>query len=247
MIDRLPFAREFMKPAGMLGMTPLHCLFEEVTPNVTEKIKTAKLLISRGLVNPNQLDHIGDTALHYAARKINFVQPRLMENAYKMVEALLRMGCRAESWNVNGNSPISMALGRHSGDASQRLLEMLLAFGANIQKEKYLYPVEPFTITCFDFQDRRHSGAINRGLFSAIEDLRQSNALFSLKRLCRNAIRRRLMANADDAIRSSTCIPDEMKKYLLVENEPNVLDWSNDWNENNYQYLKNRLGYENQM
>jgi len=60
-------------------------------------------------------------------------------------------------------------------------------------------------------------------LLGALIELRECNALQSLQRICRTAIRRRLKAKADDSIASLQCLPLGLKSFLLVDDEPMIL------------------------
>jgi len=190
--------------------------------NAQENAKTIEQLIVRGLVDPHQTDGLGCTALHFAIRCGNTV----------VVEKLLRLGCRTDMFTKYGESPLSTAIGPQSSfvkPPSGPIVELLLAFGVDLQQELYLYSKEELPLKYEDPQYgyRRSQGKeMDLALVEALKDLRRSNVMFSLQHTCRNVLRRHLKPKADEIIRGITCIPDKMKKFLLVEEEPNFFDWS---------------------
>lgn len=164
-----------------------------------------------------------------------------------LVEIMLRAGCPLDVTEKNPNTALCYALkGRQYERPSIRILELLLAFGIDLQKELFLddlsFEKSPeYAKSCgksdelislrrtgYNLQallDGRDIHKIDQDVLKALRDLCESNKMLSLQRLCRNKIRRHLKGKADLIIRNlmEFEISKTMKAFLLVENEPAVL------------------------
>lgn len=146
----------------------------------------------------------------------------------ELVEALLRIGYSTDIPDFYGNTPLSITLFRcnssvtESNTISLKIIELLLAFGINLHKEKCLHLERNLENTMPNRYNNERS-FWNSVLLENLRELRQSNILYSLKRACRKVIRRYLGKKADEIICNLTCLPENLRVYLLVKNEPPVL------------------------
>lgn len=201
-VDKEASFRE-IKAEDERGLTPLLSIWSAgFDPrHFASSIQTTKLLFYNGASPKKAI-----TVLHMAIRA----------NSCSVVEFLLRSGCTSNCVESKGPSPLSIAIFE---SYSTRIIERLLAFGVDLEKEP-------------DLQQTRFESALQRyhkddveliGL-KALRELHRSGKMISLKKLCRGAIRRYLEPNADDIIQKLTDLPSDVKSYLLVEREAPYLD-----------------------
>jgi len=221
LVERIPFAKELIQRQTTIGSTALHIAVVDACNDRREGRLIATSFIARELIDIDQLDRDHRTALCYAVQ----------HNHFSTVELLLRFGCRTDGFDQDGFSALKIAMRRNSfyfSETNFQIVELLLAFGVDLRKESYLYSDEEMP-ECFHGQDE--ASRLNRDTTKLIAErlevlrqLRRSCAMESLQRLCRTNIRRHLKHKADRVISSLTCIPNKMKTFLLVKDEPRVLN-----------------------
>lgn len=183
--------------------------------------KIAKVLVTSGYGDTEYRNEAGDSCLHPAIEYLNF----------PVLDTLLRAGCETNVFNQNGVSPLSLALFRSHQEQlfekhrrlGQQMVELLLAFGVDLQQELYLFEDHelPEEYRGPEYANRRQTGEIDPQWLEALRQLRRSNEMLSLKRQCRNFIRQQLKPNADKIIDQlpDTSLPRELIKYLKLEEE----------------------------
>jgi len=177
-------------------------------------------LITRRLVDIDTIDLDNRTPLHGAVKRDTLV-----------VKTLLKFGCRTDILDRLGYTPLKETLRCRGVDRKMILdqVELLLAYGVDLQKEPYLYDEEE-QLEMSVLRDRisisrRDIDGLDGDLLLALRNLRKSNEMNSLQRTCRKVIRRHLGSYADEKINSFNCIPSKLKSFLLVKEEKRVLNW----------------------
>lgn len=205
-------------------INPLTLLIEIPWPDQQKDAgKMASLLIQAGASADIRDPATGMTLLHLASMRQNVA----------IVEALLRAGCRINVFDNHGDSPLSLVLFRnwepyyHQKLLGLHTVELLLAFGVDLQQELYLYDDHelPPKYAGPETANRRDPGKIDQKWLGAMRELRRCKTLISVQRLCRNVIRRYLKSNADEVIAQLDYIPTALKIFLLVENEQALVDF----------------------
>jgi len=205
------------------GRNPFHFaneLEEETFSTLLERLPFSDQLVNLG-------DSEGKTPLQIALSSMNAA----------LVEKFLRTGCRTDVTDTIGDSPLKKFLFLWERVAINKnwvayMIEMLLSFGVDLQKELYLYTDEELPD---EFRDpnyenqRRTTGIQDQSLLLALQALRRSNAAHppSLKQICRSFIRNHLKPNIDEKIKSLEpgALTADAKSFLLVELEKVVLNW----------------------